>query len=127
MNFNFLDHPRVRQAITLFCLSGALACMFSPDYPAFRWWSDQAIYVATGLCLLGLFFLTINKTRLLFVCLGCSAAICFYKNETTNHPMPDHNSLLNPPPHHPSWLHDQQSPASNDSLHPILKQDLPGK
>lgn len=82
MNFKFLDHHRIRQILTILFLPGALACMFPPPYPFFLWWSEQAIFVALGYLFLGLFFLVINKTRLMFVCFGCCAAICFLKNET---------------------------------------------
>jgi len=62
-------------------LMGSLACIFPPKHPAFIWWADHAVFVALGFLAIGLFFLTINKSRLMFVCLGCSAAISFFKNE----------------------------------------------
>jgi hypothetical protein len=54
------------------------------------------VFAATGFLMLGLFFLIINKSRLMFVCLGCSAAICFVKNEMNEQSLP--NEL---PPRHP--------------------------
>jgi len=85
MNFNFLDHRLVRQTLTILFLPGALTCIFPLPYPVFLWWSQHAVLVALGYLLVGLCFLFINKTRLMFVCFGCSAAISFFKNETGNH------------------------------------------
>jgi hypothetical protein len=81
MNVRFFDNRRVRQGLTILSLAGSLACIFPPQHPAFQWWAEHAVFVALGFVLLGLFFLIINKSRLMFVCLGCSAAICFFKNE----------------------------------------------
>lgn len=81
MNVSIFDNQRIRQGLTILLLAGSLACIFPPNLPIFRWWAGHAAFVATGFLLLGLFFLIINKSRLMFVCLGCSAAICFFKNE----------------------------------------------
>lgn len=81
MDVSIFDNRRVRQGLTVMLLTGSLACIFPPNLPAFQWWAERAAFVAAGFLLLGLFFLTINKSRLMFVCLGCSAAICFFKNE----------------------------------------------
>ena len=81
MNVSLFDNRRVRQGLTILMLFGALTCIFPPAHPAFEWWADNAVYVAVGYLLAGLFFLIINNQRLMFVCLGCSAAICFFKNE----------------------------------------------
>lgn len=81
MDVSIFDNRRVRQGLTVVLLAGSLACIFPPKLPAFQWWAEHAVFVATGFLLLGLFFLVINKSRLMFVCLGCSAAICFFKNE----------------------------------------------
>ena len=61
-----------------------------------QWWADQAFYIALGYLLFGLFFLIIDKPRLMFVCFGCSAAISFSKNEAPQ-PSTDQSSLLAPP------------------------------
>jgi hypothetical protein len=84
MNFRIFDHLRVRQALTLALLVGALGCMFPPAQPTFQWWAERSFLVALGYLGLGLFFLVINKSRLMFVCFGCSAAICFFKIEAKN-------------------------------------------
>ena len=81
MVFRIFDHRRVRQFLTIALLCGTLLCMFPPQQPAFQWWADQAFIIALSFLLFGLFFLIINKPRLMFVCFGCSAAISFYKNE----------------------------------------------
>lgn len=81
MDVSFFDNRRVRQGLTVVLLAGSLACIFPPKLPAFQWWAAHAVFVAMGFLLFGLFFLVINKSRLMFVCLGCSAAICFVKNE----------------------------------------------
>lgn len=81
MSFQVFDHARVRQLLTIALLSGTLLCIFPPQQPSFQWWAEQAFYIALGYLLFGLFFLIIDKPRLMFVCLGCSAAISFFKNE----------------------------------------------
>ncbi|HOY05917.1 MAG TPA: hypothetical protein PLO67_10980 [Saprospiraceae bacterium] len=81
MSFQVFDHARVRQLLTIALLSGTLLCIFPPQQPAFQWWADQAFFIALGYLLFGLFFLIIDKPRLMFVCFGCSAAISFFKNE----------------------------------------------
>lgn len=80
----FLDHRRVRQGITLLFLSGTLACIFPPSHPFFQWWAAHAFFITMAFLLIGLLFLTINRTRLMFVCLGCSAVISFFKAEMEN-------------------------------------------
>ncbi len=81
MKATFFNHPRVRQFLTLVFLSGALACIFVPDTPFFHWWAQQNIYVALGYAVLALFFLFLNNSRLMFVCLGCGAVISFHYHE----------------------------------------------
>lgn len=109
MNMSLFDNRRVRQGLTIFMLFGALTCIFPPAHPTFLWWADKAVFVASGYLLAGLFFLIINNQRLMFVCLGCSAAICFFKNELgdgqtgmrhTNPPfyLPDSSPLKKPDP-----------------------------
>ena len=95
MHFHFFDNRRVRQALTLVSLAGALAAIFPPRHPVFTWWAGQAVAVAIGFLLLGIFFLTINKSRLMFVCLGCSAAISFFYHESQLKPKkPDTQSYF---------------------------------
>ncbi len=81
MDVRFFDNRRVRQLLTVLLLAGSLICIFPPNLPVFQWWAAHASFVAMGFLLVGIFFLIINKSRLMFVCLGCSAAICFFKNE----------------------------------------------
>lgn len=78
----FFDHPRVRQGLTIALVCGALTCMFPPQAPAFLWWAAQVSYITAGYVALGVFFLLIDQPRLMFVCLGCSAAICLFQIET---------------------------------------------
>ncbi len=81
MKTTFFNHPRIRQVLTVLLLSGALACIFPPARPEFQWWAQQSFYVAMGYVALGLLFLIGNNSRLLFVCLGCGAAISFHYHE----------------------------------------------
>lgn len=95
MSFQVFDHARVRQLLTIALLSGTLLCIFPPQQPSLQWWAEQAFYIALGYLLFGLFFLIIDKPRLMFVCFGCSAAISFFKNEA---PIPpNHTSFGNTP------------------------------
>ncbi len=82
MKFKFFDNRRIRQGWTLLLIGGALVCMFPPRHPAFDWWAAHAVQVALGYLALGLIFLILNKSRLLLVCFGCSAAISFFYYET---------------------------------------------
>jgi hypothetical protein len=82
MKLDFFENRRVRQIFTLVLLISSLACMFPPQHPAFQWWAAQTVAIAVSYIGLGLIFLMYNKFRLMFVCFGCSAVICFFKNET---------------------------------------------
>lgn len=86
MKPTFFARRRIRQGLTLVLLAGALTCMFPPPCAAFRWWAAHAAGVAFGYLLLGIAFLIVDRTRLMFVCLGCSAAIGFYFNEAASPP-----------------------------------------
>jgi hypothetical protein len=81
MSLHFLYVREVRQVLTLLAVGTALASIFAPPDSWLGWWSVHADYVAVFFLLLGLFFLTINQIRLLFVSFGCCTAICFYLNE----------------------------------------------
>ncbi|MEI6409229.1 MAG: hypothetical protein WCR52_07595 [Bacteroidota bacterium] len=78
-----LDHRRVRQLITLVLIMCVLICMFPPEEPFFQQFAAYDVQIAASMVGLGLAFLISDKIRLMFVCFGCSAAICFFKNETT--------------------------------------------
>jgi endonuclease/exonuclease/phosphatase (EEP) superfamily protein YafD len=84
MSLDFLDHPRVRQLLSIVLLIGALLSIFPPDSYTMKWWSSRAELISLLYLFFGLFFLVISKPRLMFVCIGCSAAIAFFINETTN-------------------------------------------
>lgn len=97
MNLTFLDNRRIRQVLTLLLLTGALACMFPPRQAAFEWWAAHAVGVALGYLALGLVFLAVDRSRLMLVCFGCSAAISFYYHESNQSPLNDalrHLSLV---------------------------------
>lgn len=82
MSFDFLDNTRVRQLVTLAFLVGALLCMFPPDSYWLNWWASYAEIITLSYLAFGLFFLIIQKSKLMFVSFGCCAAISFYLNET---------------------------------------------
>lgn len=81
MNTGFLFRPRVRQALTIMLLLIAISTLLPARMPLMVWWVAQARWVALGYILLAMALLMFNRTRLMFVCLGCSAAICLYFNE----------------------------------------------
>ena len=82
MNTRFLFKPRVRQSLTIVLLLLAISTLLPARVPLLVWWAAQAQWVALGYILLAMALLMFNRTRLMFVCLGCSAAICLYFNET---------------------------------------------
>lgn len=82
MNTRFLFKPRVRQSLTIVLLLLAISTLLPARLPLMAWWVAQAQWVALGYILLAMALLMFNRTRLMFVCLGCSAAICLYFNET---------------------------------------------
>lgn len=82
INLSFFDVLKVRQGLTLVFLSGAVLTLFPVPGTAFAGWAANAQWVALAYLFLGLFFLIINRFRLMFVCFGCSAAISFYYQET---------------------------------------------
>lgn len=67
--------------MTIVLMLGVCGCIFPADQPGLLWWSMQAHWIALVYMLLGLCFLAINNKRLMMVCMGCSAAICFYELE----------------------------------------------
>ncbi|MFN4253539.1 MAG: endonuclease/exonuclease/phosphatase family protein [Saprospiraceae bacterium] len=81
---DLLNHPRVRQLLTLAFLTGALVCMFPLGTYPMKWWARHAEHITLGYLALGLVFLVLNNSRLMFVCFGCSAAISFFLSEKTN-------------------------------------------
>lgn len=89
MNLSFLDNRRFRQGLTLLLLAGALVCMFPPRQAVFEWWASHAVGVALGYLILGIFFLATDRSRLMLVCFGCSAAISFYYHESGLSPLND--------------------------------------
>lgn len=99
--------------------------MFPPQQPAFQWWADQAFIIALSYLFFGLFFLIINKPRLMFVCFGCSAAISFFKNEAP--PPSSDDSMLYVPEREIRWTTQERDdntdlyrlPVEADENYPI--------
>lgn len=79
MNTRVEYRKRVRQALTILLLLLAVSVMLLSRRPWVAYWSA---WVALGYLLLAMVLLVFNQTRLMFVCLGCSAAICLFFNET---------------------------------------------
>lgn len=73
------NKPLIRQALTIVLLLVAVSVMLLSGDPRVAWW---AAWIALGYVLLAMVLLIFNQTRLMFVCLGCSAAICLFFNET---------------------------------------------
>lgn len=88
MNTNFLFRRRTRQATTIVLLMFAVFTMLSAHQPQLRWWADLADWIALGYVVMAMGLLIFHRTRLMFVCLGCSAAICLFFNEIQQAPQP---------------------------------------
>jgi len=82
MQTDWIDRRRTRQVLTLGCITATLLCIFPPETPFFEGWSRQSVPIAVAFLGLGMFFLAINRIRLMFVCLGCSGSISFWLLET---------------------------------------------
>jgi endonuclease/exonuclease/phosphatase (EEP) superfamily protein YafD len=89
---------RWRQILTLLFVSGSLLCMFPPESYTIRWWSGHAQLIVLGYLCLAMGFLIIRQERLMFVCLGCCAAMAYYLNESVNSklgaPLPTNSARL---------------------------------
>lgn len=99
-----LFHSSTRQATTIVLLLFAVATMWAAGEPALQEWAAQARWIALGYLLAGMGLLVFRRTRLMFVCLGCSAAICLFFNELEQknndhpasvHPVNQHDSTYN--------------------------------
>lgn len=77
----FMQYRRVRQALTLLLIAGAMACMFPTQNKFFQYWAAHSTWVSLAYLTMGMVLLVLSRTRLMFVCLGCSAAVSFYANE----------------------------------------------
>ncbi len=84
--------------MTIVLLLVAVSTMAPLHHPLFVWWTRQAQWLALGYVLIAMLLLIFNRTRLMFVCLGCSAAICLFFSETKTMP-------------HRTWGLDQPTPA----------------
>lgn len=83
-NFTIPVGRRLRQVLTIAFVFGALLCMFPPEIPVARLWSSYAQLVVLLYLGLATVFLIGKQERLMFVCLGCCAAMAYYLNESTN-------------------------------------------
>jgi peptidoglycan/LPS O-acetylase OafA/YrhL len=75
---SIFHHRRMRQAVALFLLSGSFFCVFPADNPLCLYWAKNAEMVCLGYLALGLLFFLTNHKRLMFVSMGCCAAMCLY-------------------------------------------------
>lgn len=81
------DHRRMRQAIALLLLSGSFFCVFPADNPLCLYWGNNAVSVCLGYLALGLLFFLTNRKQLMFVSMGCCAAMCLYFLEVAPRPL----------------------------------------
>lgn len=72
--------------MTIVLLLLAVSTMLPSKQPQYLWWTRQAQWLALGYVLSAMVLLIFNRTRLMFVCLGCSAAICLFFSETKTMP-----------------------------------------
>lgn len=84
MNYTIPIGRRLRQILTVGLVFGSLLCMFPPEIPLVRLWSAYAQLVVLLYLGLATVFLIGKQERLMFVCLGCCAAMAYYLNESTN-------------------------------------------
>ncbi|MCC6460551.1 MAG: hypothetical protein IT260_08785 [Saprospiraceae bacterium] len=100
MDTSFLFRRRTRQATTIVLLLITVLTMAAAERPALHWGATQAAWVACIYLLMAMALLVFSRTRLMFVCLGCSAAISLFFYE------------IKPPaaaPPAPGWYEQQDS------------------
>ena len=91
MNNKLARRRRIRQLLTLVIMGAVLLCIFPHPYKPLQWWSEQAALVAVLFLVLGLIFSYSSHSRLMFVCLGGSAAVSFNQYVRAEHNMPPHH------------------------------------
>ncbi len=85
------QHRRMRQAVALLLLSGSFFCVFPADNPLCRSWANNAELVCLGYLALGLLCFVTNQKRLMFVSMGCCAAMSLYFLEMAPRQTPPQN------------------------------------
>lgn len=75
---------RLRQILTICLVLGALLCMFPPESYTMRLWASHAQHLVLFYLALALLLLIGKQERLMFVSLGCCAAMSYFLNEQTN-------------------------------------------
>ena len=58
-----------------------MACMFPTENALLQWWAARSAWVSLSYLTMGMLLLVLNRTRLMLVCLGCSAAVSFFAIE----------------------------------------------
>jgi|GEM_PF-1021654 len=94
MNNKAVKRRRIRQLLTLVIMGAVLLCIFPHPYEPLQWWSQQAALVAVLFLVLGLVFSYSNHSRLMFVCMGGSAAVSFNQYVKAEHNMRPHQEGL---------------------------------
>jgi hypothetical protein len=87
MSIQVIKRRRIRQLLTLVIMGAVLLCIFPFPYEPFLWWSQQSAWIAVLFLVVGLMFSYSNRSRLMFVCLGSSAAVSFNQYMKAEHNM----------------------------------------
>lgn len=74
----FLDIKFVRTILATLIVGGALLCVFTPDLFVFKRGANFTVQIMLIYLILGMFFMVLDRRKLVFVALGSSAFLCLY-------------------------------------------------
>ena len=79
-----LNQKNVDSLIAGLIVIGALLCIFTPNYPLFKWWAHYAMQITLAYWLIGVLLLLKRSARLGIITFCSCALLCIYLKSTTN-------------------------------------------
>jgi len=63
---------------------GAVLVVFTPNFLLFKWGANYAVHIMFAYLGLGMLFLLLRQSRLMFISLACCAGLCLYLRNASN-------------------------------------------